>query len=750
MYQEESLKYLEHDILTFPVSGKSPLVEWRDIQKEDVEKWSREYSGFGTAVECGEKSGLVFIDIDTTDIVLQNIIKDFIEENFPSSMLRFGNKKRLPSLLYKYDGQSAKKIMIGRTPVVEILSDGRYCVLPNSPHPDQDEPFEWGFDFFEYINNYEYWPTFSDSDIERLRAVIQNYLKDENELNKIKSTYDFKPRVNEPNSCAHGSHAYLFACICSLLNHKKDEEIVEKMIQLDYEINEKQGLTSYWEDAKRGATHGPNKREAIYNHIQNIKITINRQREQKGLEAIYPFVPIHLRGRDSDKTLDVGKKVIVVKKEEKVKVIPKAPEGALQDMFQAIYESSPVKRSRLSLCSALNIISTGIGTNIVFQGTYANLFSLILAESGSGKDAPIKAVHKTLRGLGFYHLIGEQNIVSTKGVIAELEYQPERIDTLDEFGKILKASKVGSGPLSEVFDIYNQLYTEVGGFFSGAKIDRGERRVSYGSCNSPYVNLMAATTPSAFSSSYDEELFLQGWGSRALVFVDTKFKKSSYSESGYFLEIPDTVKKVFSNLRGEAPLDALKTTPLIEGEGRNQKVTPQDNRKTITIGCSTDASLMLRDTHAFIEERKKVAHEKNDAIYKTLRARQFNMIKKISLISSVANNCIHDKKENCLVRGHDVEYALNIVGFLVEELKEFIELNMYKTNHDKILKKIQGYIESKKDKGASKREIIIKFQEYDHFQIERAVDFISEYKNNLIYKDIEDMYYSKKFVEIQE
>lgn len=242
-------------------------------------------------------------------------------------------------------------------------------------------------------------------------------------------------------------------------------------------------------------------------------------------------------------------------------------------------------------------------------------------------------------------------------------------------------------------------------------------------------------------------MFLQGFGSRALIFCDNEFKKSPFSKGGYYLKVPDSMKQVFNNIRGSAQVDAAKTSPFINGEGKNQTIDYVDNRSTVDLTADKNAEALLRECHAGIEHVKERSYNNNDVLNKILTSRQFNLVKKVSMISAISSGCINDKLGNVIIRDYDVDYAFRLVSHLAHEAKGFMGLNMYKSKHDEMIKRIKKSIMECKAKGSTLNKVMKANSDYKMQDIIAALEWLVKADNTIHLDD--GVYYSKKFISIE-
>lgn len=145
IFATEAPKYFARGLSVTPlVKGLKKPVEdnwtyYKDkLPPQDVqEQWIHQYSHGNIGLVLGPQSGLIAIDIDTTDDKLVKAIESVLP---PSPWVRIGQRGYVK--VYKYGGQRLKHIKdkngVG---IVDILSSGSQIVLPPSIHPDTQKPY---------------------------------------------------------------------------------------------------------------------------------------------------------------------------------------------------------------------------------------------------------------------------------------------------------------------------------------------------------------------------------------------------------------------------------------------------------------------------------------------------------------------------------------------------------------------------------------------------------------------------------
>ena len=145
IFATEAPKYFARGISVTPlIRGMKKPVEdnwtyYKDkLPPSDVqEQWIHQYAHGNIGLVLGPQSGLIAIDIDTTDQKLIDAIESVLP---PSPWVRIGQRGYVK--VYRYGGQRLKHIKdkngVG---IVDVLSSGSQIVLPPSIHPDTKKPY---------------------------------------------------------------------------------------------------------------------------------------------------------------------------------------------------------------------------------------------------------------------------------------------------------------------------------------------------------------------------------------------------------------------------------------------------------------------------------------------------------------------------------------------------------------------------------------------------------------------------------
>lgn len=145
IFADNAQRYWDRGLSAIPLyrRDKRPIPEgWQRYSQalppyEARESWLSVYPDSNIGLVLGPQSGLVMVDIDTTDQAVQQAILDVLP---PSPWVRKGRKGAM--MAYRFNGMKTFRIKDANgAMIVEGLSTGAQVVLPPSIHPDTGLPY---------------------------------------------------------------------------------------------------------------------------------------------------------------------------------------------------------------------------------------------------------------------------------------------------------------------------------------------------------------------------------------------------------------------------------------------------------------------------------------------------------------------------------------------------------------------------------------------------------------------------------
>ena len=116
------------------------------------------------------------------------------------------------------------------------------------------------------------------------------------------------------------------------------------------------------------------------------------------------------------------------------------PGGWLEEFMGWVAKSSVSSFDLFSLCAGLCLLGALFGQKIMTgTGLRTNLYMVCLAPSGTGKDAPLKAISSLLAHAGAESLLGPDQLASSQALWTTLRERPSLLIALDEVGDLMCA-----------------------------------------------------------------------------------------------------------------------------------------------------------------------------------------------------------------------------------------------------------------------------------------------------------------------
>ena len=196
----------------------------------------------------------------------------------------------------------------------------------------------------------------------------------------------------------------------------------------------------------------------------------------------------------------------------------KAP-GLARDIQQWILSTSIKKQPALALASTLAVLSTAYGRSYSIDGVKGNIMMLCMAESGEGKDWPIKAATKILASVGLGdHVYGQ--MASGAALVDAISDTPNALLTIDEAGHYFSSinNKTSNQYSREIMPIITELYTSSADQYREKKRKGQESRI----IKEPNLCFLGMTTERQILDSLKSTEVMDGSLARFLVLFGEK------------------------------------------------------------------------------------------------------------------------------------------------------------------------------------------------------------------------------------
>ena len=196
----------------------------------------------------------------------------------------------------------------------------------------------------------------------------------------------------------------------------------------------------------------------------------------------------------------------------------KAP-GLARDIQQWILSTSIKRQPALAFAATLAVLSTAYGRAYSIDGVKGNVMMLCMAESGEGKDWPIKAATKILASVGLGENVYGQ-MASGAALVDAVSDTPNALLTIDEAGHYFSSinSKTSNQYSREIMPIITELYTSSADQYREKKRKGQESRI----IKEPNLCFLGMTTERQILDSLKSTEVMDGSLARFLVIFGEK------------------------------------------------------------------------------------------------------------------------------------------------------------------------------------------------------------------------------------
>jgi hypothetical protein len=621
--------FYNEQISPIPLNGKRPVIkDWSKFSKQLIEEdeldfYIDHFSNSNIGIVLGAASGIIAVDIDKEDALTSVPLSPWVKKG-----------KKGETRFFQYNGEPAtKRHDIG----IEILSDGNQTVMPPSIHPETNLPYVW-------IRK-----DGTKEDLPKLDASFVAKIVKHHSTNNITES--------DGSRCNHGSHSKLSEMLIAALNNGDDvQTITNSLLDYDLKINP---TVSYFTCPSRKEFRTSNR---IVNCTQFILDAMKR----------YPQLVTNSKRIEIVELSEEPTNILYDYKESKLPHF----RGVAQEIFNYIYATSPIKRTRFAVASTLSIMSTVLGNRYSCHGFHPNMYLLIAAPSGGGKNHYLRSPYRILKQAGVRDIIGGSP-ESDSGILKDLEKRPTRLDCFDEAARLFSMmSDKQNSYASKMADVYADLFSAVGGYYQGKTL----KDKTIGECESPSISLLCALTVEDFSKTFTTDLIAKGIGARFLFFPD-KENRDVTLENKLDIMLPDSITNFIKATRKISDQENIDLT------GKPPKSTNLLLPKRLEKRCEE-----------IINQFKRLG-ETGENSYSPIYNRLGENIMKMIIIDTVS-------RYETVISDECVDWAYKWGVAYSDSLKTFLEDTI---GQNSIRKKIENYIFEAGREGLKRRDLYRKY-----------------------------------------
>lgn len=243
------------------------------------------------------------------------------------------------------------------------------------------------------------------------------------------------------------------------------------------------------------------------------------------------------------------------------------PPGLVGEIAEFIFKSAPRPVREIALAGALGLMSGICGRAFNVSGTGLNQYILVLAPTGTGKEAIASGIHRLLKALKYYiptaqSFIGPSVISSEPALIKHLTRFPSFLSLQGEFGlRLQQLSDPRNNVSLALRRLLLDLYNKSGQFDVLNPIIYSDKDKNTDAIQSPAFSLLGESTPEAFYSSISEAMISEGLLPRFLI-VEYNGPRNHLNEEHAHIEPSKSLVDRLAHLCGNA-LASIQTNQVI-------------------------------------------------------------------------------------------------------------------------------------------------------------------------------------------
>lgn len=702
-YAENALKYVINGYSVIPCEygEKAIKIDWKEWQtrlptSDEILKHSEKIHNIGLAT--GEVSNIIALDFDYD---VENI-HQAIMKNLPKTPCAKKGAKGI-TLFFSYNGEVNRTFKKSGQTVLEILSTGRQTVLPPSLHPNG----------MFYVWEGESLLSTPRSDIPR----IETY-----QLEKIISLFEEKKVerfFSEPLKLKADEKEIVRALDFINPDCAYDEWCQVGMAICDFFEASAKGLAIFNDWSYKGNKY-PSYKEIVkkYDSFKNSGITINTLFKSARINGYISEADESFNIPISDVDMNKMDKVISLSSSKSFDIL-NAP-GIVGKIAKYINETSLYEQPILSLSAAITAAGTIYAQKLSTETDLrTNMYCLAVAETGSGKDHPRKAIIELFNRVDPYlekKISGDP--ASEAGLLSALEdNRGVCLIQIDEFGHYLSNIKNSNGPkyLQAIASTLTKLYSSASTKFYGQQYsNKTQVKKPRVDIEQPCLNVLGSTVPDRLFNSITEEELMDGFLTRWLIF-----------ESEDYCPKLNLDRK---NLRNYVPVELLKEIRDIRAkysQGADPECIGMDIAIIPTIISETDeAKALIKKYYEDLWAQRKVAIENNDLMKNVLTRSWENMMK----LALVAN-------ENGYITASSVKWAREVVEYNNSMFVKLIGSKLSSSKYEEDINDMYNNLK-KISKSITKIEFSQRFRKYDsRKRMDLLQDLVNQGRVQIIKKD---------------
>lgn len=386
-------------------------------------------------------------------------------------------------------------------------------------------------------------------------------------------------------------------------------------------------------------------------------------------------------------------------------------DGALAQFVEHTSASAPSPQPWLTLGAGLAMFGAAAGRRYAGPTNLrTNIYAIGVADSGGGKDHPLRASTRLMIAAGLADHIGSSKIASGAGLLTAIAANPSIYFPLDEVGFLISSAadrKRAPRHLTEIIDNLTEFYSLADSTFLGiayANAKEKPREV----IEQPCLCLFGVTTPGVFWGSLSSDNVIDGSLARMLIFE---------SENHY----PDPQHHLVPN---DPPADLVAIVEAVAKGADGSTPFPLGNAaaaipKPWTVPYATpQAELRAR---AMREEQIDMLRRHQGTHLTGIIARLAENAAKLALIKAITDN-----PGNPAITTADLDWGMGIARRSVQTLMQAVKERVADNEYEACVKKVHKVIADAGSAGIDGNELSRQTQTVDRRRRTEVVAHLEE------------------------
>lgn len=399
-------------------------------------------------------------------------------------------------------------------------------------------------------------------------------------------------------------------------------------------------------------------------------------------------------------------------------------DGLMKEIYDPIIKSAYRAQPTITLFAVICALSAFYGRRYELegQGTMTNIFVVVTAPTGAGKEHPRSCNKKLFAKAGLGHILGADEFASDRAITSALEKEPVQLIQLDEFGKVMAGitGKNAAQYKQGTIRILLEQYSSSSGQYRGVQYaDSGNLKPPV-VIENPCLTLMGTTTSTTFYEALSSSSISDGLLNRIVVATAPEtIPYSNPTRASY--QPPDALVE---RLKYEYALNEPDEDHTVESESKGnladlmKEEIPAASIKPNLIGVK-----MAPDVREALDQcdRYQTDIANSSLAGRELYGRMTENITKFAMIRAISANA-----EAPEITLKHYQWARELVEWSIQFLVVAVNDHIADTSHERHGNKIASKLKEAGRKGLSKSKLTRKTRGMSPKQRQEALQDLIE------------------------